>query len=994
MSLQLEHFGEFFRAVHDLPPFPWQTRLLRQVMDQGWPEALALPTAAGKTAVLDVAVFALALQAARPPAERTACRRIALVVDRRIVVDEASERARRIAESLDSPSLPVLQQMAEALRSLGGDRPLVHATLRGGIYLEEMWARSPVQPVILCSTVDQVGSRLLHRGYGLSSRARPLHAGLLANDTLIVLDEAHCSEPFRQTLRWIERFRQVAERPLRTPFSVVTMTATPVPGQTVFSPDDEDWRDPVLRERWSARKPAVLQVAPGDKEDKFVDACRQAVEEVLAVSGQTDARPLFGNPVRSVLVVVNRVATARELAKSLRDQATAAAKKKKGRRAETRDSDGKARWDVLLLTGRTRALERDRLVRQWRDRIIAGRPDRDPPGAPPLVVVATQCVEVGADLDLDALVTEACPLDALRQRLGRIDRLGRRGESPVRIVCRKELASGDKVDPVYGESLKWAWDLLQSLARDGTLDLGTQALRDRLEEAGDLGPVLSPKGEAPLLFPAFLDLWVQTGPEPEVSPDPALFLHGTEGAVPDVQVIWRSDLPEDRPDCWADIVGLCPPSTPEAMPVPLHLVRAWLAGDPRVEDRGGDIPEVLEEERDAKEQGKFRKALRWFGPDESTLAADPLDIRPGDVLVVPASYGGCDQEGWDTAVTQQVGDLAEEAILAGCRPAVLRVTPALWSGGGREVLEEIWKPLGTLDASSEDGWPEDLRQQVREALDRSVEALKGLPEADRPQGLFGVLDHLRGLSSLDMLPHPSGRGIVVRARRRVHQVAAGEDDSSVLSEGPVSLAAHMEQVGRLAADYAESAGLEEGLRTDVMLAGRLHDVGKADRRFQAWMQGGDIIRAARAGLVAKSDRLVPGTPQSEAARELAGYPKGYRHEVLSTRMVQEAPEVLRRASDPDLLLHLIVAHHGHGRPFVPEVHDPRPLKVRYEWHGIPMEADSDTGWHRIDSGVAERFCRLIRRYGWWGLSYLESLVKLADYRASECPDATQQRMEA
>ena len=77
--------------------------------------------------------------------------------------------------------------------------------------------------------------------------------------------------------------------------------------------------------------------------------------------------------------------------------------------------------DAILLTGRIRPYDRDRLLEQWLLRIKAGRetePDR------PLFVVATQTVEVGANLDFDALVTEAAPLDALRQRFGRLDRLG------------------------------------------------------------------------------------------------------------------------------------------------------------------------------------------------------------------------------------------------------------------------------------------------------------------------------------------------------------------------------------------------------------------------------------------------------------------------------------------------------------------------------------------------------------------------------------------
>ena len=42
-----------------------------------------------------------------------------------------------------------------------------------------------------------------------------------------------------------------------------------------------------------------------------------------------------------------------------------------------------------------------------------------------LVVVATQTLEVGADVDAEFLVTEACGVRALTQRLGRLNRLGR-----------------------------------------------------------------------------------------------------------------------------------------------------------------------------------------------------------------------------------------------------------------------------------------------------------------------------------------------------------------------------------------------------------------------------------------------------------------------------------------------------------------------------------------------------------------------------------------
>ena len=92
-ELTADNFDAFFHEVHGVQPFPWQTRLARKLAQENtWPEVLDLPTGSGKTAALDIAVFHLALEAVRGR-ERRAPVRIAMVVDRRLVVDDAFDRA-------------------------------------------------------------------------------------------------------------------------------------------------------------------------------------------------------------------------------------------------------------------------------------------------------------------------------------------------------------------------------------------------------------------------------------------------------------------------------------------------------------------------------------------------------------------------------------------------------------------------------------------------------------------------------------------------------------------------------------------------------------------------------------------------------------------------------------------------------------------------------------------------------------------------------------
>ena len=922
-ELTATDFHAFFRDVHGHDPFPWQQRLTEEVLASGnWPGVIDLPTGTGKTAVLDTAVFALAAQPDSSP------RRVVFVIDRRIVVDQVYERARKIQTRLREGDTRCLRTIGERLRALSDAREVLGvAALRGGIPIENEWARRPDQPWIMVSTVDQFGSRLLFRGYGVGPRMRPIHAGLAGNDCLVILDEVHLSIPFAETLAHVASLQP---KTLPRRFKVVEMSATPSDQNAKrFCLDQvaDLMQCEELRRRVEAEKKAEL-VSVRDP-DAIPNAILRLLDRVAKLESAV--------AVQSLGVVVNRVRTARETHQALVDRG----------------------YSAHLITGRMRPLDRSATLA---DIASAVDPDGERSAKGLTIIVATQAIEVGADFSFDALITECAAIDSLRQRFGRLDRRGRLSQSGAArawIIGPKSVVTSKQPDPIYGEATRVTWEELQRLGEAGLIDVGSDFLQDFPAEAS------APKAEAPLLLRSHMDAWVQTSPEPLVQPPLDWFLHGMErerNANPDVSIVWRRDRS-------IETLTLVPPRQAEFLQVPIGAAKSWLAGSSESEVEVSDAGNASF--RDSQSSAWNGTVVEvWEGVGNGVCEVGMDEVKPGDVILVPPCKGGLAAGTWDPSSTDPVEDLGDAAQWAYGRRRTLRLDPRL------PGTEGVPLPKDEVEADSTareriQHWLNDQRTLPRDEPDWRSEIIEVLCTDGRFEAVpVGVKEEGEERSYYILVERAAGKmSRVVEAA-----VIDGFDESASGTGTGTTLGDHLRGVGERAASVAQRLGLATELVGDLRLAGSLHDLGKVDKRFQFQLVGGDPI-----ALEMLDEPLAKSLPGARWSRH---YPKGMRHEVASVALAMSNPDIFADAHDRDLVLHLVGTHHGFGRPLPPILKDLEPQKLEWQVGLHVLKASSDFADTGLALDMADRFWRLVRRYGQYGLAWLEAILRLADHQQS------------
>jgi CRISPR-associated endonuclease/helicase Cas3 len=371
--------------------------------------------------------------------------------------------------------------------------------------------------------------------------------------------------------------------------------------------------------------------------------------------------------------------------------------------------------------------------------------------------------------------------------------------------------------------------------------------------------------------------------------------------------------------------------------------------------------------------------LLWRGPEsEATRVVGAGEIRPGDTIVVPSEYGGADEFGWAPLSTEPVSDVGDLCVndMANSAPAGRRLIRVRLHPTFINHMEEGERPLGGMVSVVRE--LAEQGESSEEALDELLAALtsRSLPD---PLTVAAITEMGRVKSRVTV--YPSGIVLTARVRAgfyRPQAVREGPPDDSeaddISSQQPkqVSLEHHTQGVVRWTESFTSSLGLESECAAALAQAAQFHDIGKADWRFQ-YLLHGDVPGDT---LLAKSGRDFDAR-QNEGVRRLSGLPRRFRHEFVSVALLRNHRE--RGTEAPARLVeYLVGTHHGRGRPFVPVTAETEPEEVVVHWDRRTFSASSDHRLWHLEGGWTDDFWTLVRRYGYWGLAYLETILRLAD----------------
>jgi CRISPR-associated endonuclease/helicase Cas3 len=500
----------------------------------------------------------------------------------------------------------------------------------------------------------------------------------------------------------------------------------------------------------------------------------------------------------------------------------------------------------------------------------------------------------------------------MAQRFGRVNRFGQRTDTRLDVVYPEKFDEKDKLT----EARRLTLDLLKDLGDDASPAALASLDRERRLAAFTPTPIIPPTSD--ILF----DSWALTSIRGKMPGRPSVepYLHGiSEWEPPETYVAWREEVDVIN-DTLREIYD--PEELLEAYPLKPHEL---------LRDTSSRVFDCLKEIQERMKAESSCDTPIWILSDDGSVDPTSLvkviakgkEILEYKTILLPPSAGGLDQDGLLSGKSAVTADVSEE-----------------WFEGADQTVPRRCR------IRSDDPRPASL-QGMRLVLDIDTKAASDDDESEIDES-----------TPVEQQEASQGRYWRWYVRPRT-----ADDDLSKTAVVPIPWKDHTCQVTEYAKRIAVNLGLSLELQKAIELAAKFHDLGK---RRLLWQRS--IGNPNPSQWYAKSGRD-PQTGIIWKPLEITTY----RHEFGSLVDVNAESEFQTLSDDmKDLVLHLLAAHHGYGRPHFPSdrAFDPEPK-------GQDVSA--------IAAEVPRRFARLQRRYGRWGLAYLESLLRAADYAASAAP---------
>lgn len=800
-------------------------------------------------------------------------------------------------------------------------------TLLGGSDRKELdWVRQPEDSAVIIGTQDMLISRALMRGYGSSRFHWPIDFALLHWDAQWVFDEVQLMDAARPTSAQLEAWRRRFERERGGDFPLpaarsMWCSATLNPDWLNTIDFKEEIKSPVVW-HWSDDQPE-------GSEPEELRACLDAAKEVKkADTVLRDNEEHYVSGLAKEVCATHRPGHTTLVVLNTVKRAQSFYRKLaklKSLPAASQDPDLQGDLqdtDLLLVHSRFRNKDRAEREKQLRK---GSENDR--------IIVSTQAIEAGVNLSSAVLYTELAPWASLIQRFGRCNRYG-------------EIADGDTAQ-IFWVNV----DLESKKSRDLCLPYSVEALEGAVKKLAclpqkDGKPSASPRGltDPGELFTRprvirrkdFLELF---NTDPDLRGfilDVSAYIRDSEDT--DVQVFWRElgdkeQLQELRKSKLRKSSSTPAKTLAKNKPTrkEYHAL-AELQGLPR------------RDELCSISIGQARSYLQKVVKKSGQLHLAYV-INPNKPFLEPR--GGQSRTPWTPL------------------EADMPVSP------GMRVMLDV--QAGGYDTAL--GFTAETRQPTEPIIKRSFS-----DNADEQ---------------------------AMGADPEEHTMDA--DPESHLEEGCyVSLPKHLQHVQNQAKEFCRKLCLPDSFRRPVCEAALWHDTGKAHQTFQGYL--GKEESPYSGVLLAKA-------PRTKAPRTLKALPKidrpFFRHELASTlAYISQHDEAGRDCEEgrvADLTAYLIAAHHGKIRLDIralPNEKIPGKGKggeeVRFArgvWDGdrlpefqfdgenlpeIRLSLDLMEMGHMEDGrrSWVERVLGLLAEHGPFRLALLETLVRLADWRAS------------